>query len=634
MAKKETNLETIKKSYREEQALLDECQQHEADSYKWLSTKRDTWDDKESMLVCGLEDQISGDTKSQVFDPVLSTIVFERGARVMAQNPSGKAFAVSKNDVGKNLLMNLLLKFFRNNANEHYSHLVKLRMLDIYSSVYGSFFALVPWRIDERSGYIGPELTLIPIRDIRPQPGKKCVGESDWFGIKSAASLSWLLEQQKAFPNIWRNVDSLATEIRSKKSEGDTQRASAREERSYIEREWWPSLIGDTKFPSVDIVTEYRSNAWITWAPKQVDPKTSRPWILRIVENPYPEGLLPIVEKHAFPLLDSIIGLGEFERGQTLQFAINSLINLYLDGVKYSIFPPLHINPDNVVASSIKWGSGERWYMNNPNKDVQPMVLSPQGLQTFQSTYGFMLAAVHNLTGSTQVTKMEGVEPAAGKTPEAIKYMSYRESARDEWDRFMMENTIDQIYTRWISLITHNLEKSQALRIFGDEVGELQKIYKKEKILEIFESGKRGNIRIDRGQFVENGEPVTFDFELELGSTMKKNIDEERAFLGSTIAQLISQPRLLEEIRAKGKDIDIGELFKRWLITSGVKDWDKIILEPEQLLGEGETREAIEQAPIPQGQPAQIPRVQFNDSDIAAAAQQIFGGVSGIPASR
>jgi len=634
MAKQKETPETVKTNYREEQALLDECQQHEADSYKWLATKRDTWDDKEAMLVCSLEDQISGDTKSQVFDPVLSTIVFERAARVMAQNPSGKAYAVSKNDVGKNLLMNLLLKYYRNNANECYSHLVKLRMMDTYSPVYGSFFALVPWRIDERSGYIGPELTLIPIRDVRPQPGRKSVGESDWFGVKSLVSLSWLLEQQKTFPGIWRNADSLAAEIRSKKSEGDTQRASAKEERSYIEREWWPSLIGDAKYPSVEIVTEYRRDRWITWAPKQVDPKTSRPWVLRVLKEPYPEGMLPIVEKHAFPLLDSIIGLGEFERGQTLQLAINSLINLYLDGVKYSIFPPLHINPDNVIPSSFKWGPGERWYMNNPNKDVQPMALSPQGLQTFQSTYGFMLAAIQNLAGSTQVTKMEGVEPAVGKTPEAIKYMSYRESARDEWDRFMMEDTIDQIYTRWIALITNKLERPQVIRIFESEIEEIQEIYKDEKILEVFKSGKRGNAQIDKSQFIENGEPVKFDFELETGSTMKKNLDEERAIFGGMLTELVSNPRFLEEVRVKNKDIDIGELFKRYLIASGVKDWDRILIEPEQMLQKEGVVGKTAGGAVPQvsgPQTPQMPSARFNDADIAMAAEQILGGIGGIP---
>ena len=636
MAKKTTKPRTLQMGAKEEGALLEECQKHERDSYNWLATKRDTWDDKESMLICKLGDQLSGTAKSQVFDPILSTLCMDRAARVMARPPTGKAYAVSKNDLGKNMLMNLLLKYFRENAEEQYSHLLKLRLLDFNSAVYGSAFGIVPWRVNKDTGYIGPELLLLPMRSVRPQPGKKSIDESEWFGVKTSASLTWLLKEQKDHPGIWKNVEKLAAEIKEKKAGGDKP-----EERSYIEEEWYPSLIGDAVFPAVDIVTEYRRDRWITWTPRQIDNKKSRPWVLRIVENPYPEKKLPIVVKHAFPLLDSLIGLGEFERGQTLQFAVNSLINLYLDGVKYSIFPPLHVDPASVIMSSLKWGAGEMWFMNNPNRDVQPMSLSPQGLQTFQSTYSFMMTAIHNLMGSTQVTKMEGTEPSIGKTPEAIKYMTYRESARDDWDRFMMEDTVDQIYTRWITLITHNLKADQTIRIYGPEIEEIQKLYPDEDIMEVFESGKRANLRINKEFFTERGEPVKFDYELIPRSSMRASTEDEAEFLSQILMVFLKAPRLIEEVRARGKDIDFAELVKRLLIASPVKDWEKIIVEPEQQFGAGGmvttptvTTPTGGASPVTGGASPGVPTAasQFQDQEIAAVAQQIFGGIGGIPA--
>ncbi len=631
--KKPSKHKPIKEGEKGQAALLEECQTHESDSHKWLSTKRDTWDEKESMLICRLEDQLSTRAKSQVFDPVLSTLCMDRAARVMARPASGRAYAVSRDDLGKNALMNLLLKYYRKNANEHYSHLMKLRLTNFYSSVYGSFFGLVPWRVNPRNGYIGPEYLNLEMRNVRPQPGKKNVDESDWFGVKASVSASWLLEQQKANPDIWQNVDNMMSEMKARKSEGDNSKASVKEARSYVERELYPSLFGDTVFPSVDIYTEYRTDKWITWTPQQIDNKKSRPWILRIVENPYPEGMLPITVKHAFPLLDSIIGLGEFERGQTLQFAVNSLINLYLDGVKYSIFPPLHINPDNVTPSSIKWGAGEKWFMNNPNKDVQPMNLNPQGMQTFQSTYGFMQTAIHNLMGTAQVTKTEGVEAGMGKSPEAIKYMSFRESARDNWDRFMMEDTVGQIYTRWIALAANELEVDQIVRVHEAEIKELKNIYPKENILEVFKSGKRGNVKINKKYFQENGEPVKFDFEIEPGSTMKRNVQDEAQFLGGFMALLLKNPGLLAEIREKGKDIDFAELVKRTLLASPVRDWDRILIEPEQKLGEEGKEGKVEGKVVPtiSETPAPVKVPEFKDQAIAAAAHKIFGGIKGIP---
>jgi hypothetical protein len=472
---------------------------------------------------------------------------------------------------------------------------------------------------------------------------KKTINESDWFGVAEDISVHWLIEQNKKLPGIWMNVEELANEMKESKDPGDVQ---TDREKSYTERELYPSVIGDTKYPTIRAYTEYRRDRWITWCPQRANKKSSRPLILRVVENPYPKGMLPIVAKHAFPLMNSIIGLGEFERGMTLQKSINSLWNLYLDGVKYSIFPPLHINPDEVVPTSIKWGAGERWFMNHPNVDVQTMNLSPRGMDTFQSTYGFMMSAIQNLTGTSVVSQPSNVEPTLGKTPQAIQMRATQMSARDEWDRFMMEDTIKEIYERWIALITHNLKVPQVLRIYEGEIQEIQKVYPKEKILEIFKSGKRGNLTIDNKYFKDNKDKIIdFDFELETGSTMKKNIEDEGMVISSIIQSLstkVGNMTILEEIRQKGKDVDIAELYKRWVALQ-LKDYDKIIIEPESTEMTTEQENIVNQSPgqvLPEavvGQPASVNvGEQFKDEEIANVAQEvlsnnIFGGVSGIP---
>ena len=649
MAKKP--LQPLEKTVSQASALVEECEQHEQDSYNALSTIRPTWDDKMAMLTCKLEDEISDTTKSQVFDPVLSTMLLERTGRVMYQNPSGKAYAVSKDDVGKNILMNLNLKYYRQNANEQYSFLTKLRMLDFYSGVFGTYFGLVPWRVNPDNGYIGPELLLLDMWKIRPQPMKKNLDESDYFGVESDISLAWLQKQAKANPKVWMNIDKVSAQMKAKKDPGDA--SSADKNRSFVEKEWYPSVFGDAKYPSLKVHTEYRRDCWISWTPKQIDDENSRPHIIRIVRNPYPEGMLPIVAKHAFPLMNSMIGLGEFERGMTLQKAANSLWNLYLDGVKYSIFPPLHINPDEVVPESIKWGAGERWFMNNPNKDVQSMRMSPSGLQTFQPTYGYLMSAVQNLSGSTQVSQPSGTEPTLGKTPEAIKMRGMQSSARDEWDRFMMDESIKEIYKRWIALTTHNLEAPQAMRVFEGEIEDIQKAYPEENILEVFKSGKRGTLTVSKGYYQEKDKegkkrPVKFDFELEPGSTMKKNIEDEVTQITAIINSLgtkVGPITMLEAIRAQGGDVKILELYKTWLQGIGKKDYDKVLIEPE---AKAPGQEGVEQVP-PGGQvpprgdvpvenvpaqsgpvPTEVPK--FKDEEIANVANEIFAGrPNGVP---
>lgn len=587
--------EKIEVSEDEQAKLLEDAQDFEDQSYRYLSNVRKDWPDKESMLL-GVrpEDKLSQKTKSKVVGNQLSTMTFERASRVMAQNAVGRASAVSKNDVGKNLLMNMLLKYYQGKANEEGSHLLKLRQMDVYSHVYGSMFALVPWRVNRLNGYIGPELLPINMRDIRPQPGRRTIDKMDQFGVRSVVSLNWLKKQDK---KVWLNVDKLEAELKEAKDPGESGRTNSRDVKSYVEQQRYPTTVGDSTFPDIEMFTNYQYDRWITWCPRFADIEGSRPHILRVVTNPYPKGYLPIIVKHAFPLMDSIIGLGDFERGKTLQFAANSLVNLLLDGVKYAIFPPVHVNLDEVDPTSLVWGAGNKWYMTRPNQSVQAMrTNSQEWMGTFQSTFGLLSSLIQNLSGGTQASATPGQTPSLGKTPDAVKQYGLSQSARDEWDRFMMEDMLgNQLYPRWTALIAAKMEVPLTMRIFGPEIRDLQATYKDENVLEVFESKTRGNIKVSKDLLndKDGDEPTKYDFELESGSTMQRgNMDEGEA-ASQTIKDFQDAPWMLEEIRKKGKDIDFAELYKRRMIGGGIKDWDKILISPEDNLGDHGTQEVL-----------------------------------------
>ena len=621
---------------KEDSQLLDECIDHQAQSAKMLETVSSTWDEKEAMLIGKLEDSLSKKAKSKIFDPRLSTIVFERASRVMAQNPKGKAMAVSSDDIGKNALMNLYLKHIVSKDNEQFSHLVKLRMLDLYSLVYGSMFGLVSWRVNMKNGYIGPSTYIIPIRDAFPQPGIRNVNDADWFNVRTWLSVDAL---KNVDGEVWKkdNIAALIEQLKKEKSEGDKPK-DGKNDRSYVERTYYPSNTGDTVFPRIEVFTEYRGDKWITWTPQRTNSKTSKPFILRVLNDPYPEEMLPIVAKHCFPLIDSPISLGEFERGKTLQYAINSLINLYFDGVKYSIFPPLAINADKVVPSSIKWGAGERWFMENPNVDVQPVALSPRGIDTFNSTYGFLLSALYNQSGSSEVSPTGKTDSSLGKTPQAIRFQANKESARDNWDKMMIEETVREIYTRFIALATSKLESSVAIRLFGPEIEEIKKT--NPDVVELFKSG-RGQVKISKKAI--SGQ---YDFELETGSTMAPNLEGEREDITDILKSVLENGAIQQSLAVENQQVNVGELFRRWLTVKGIKDVDKIITAKmgEPSLAPNVAPQEAQGQVIPNVVPAteepvtppeeitpEAPAVELQDPDIRALAERMRGGINGIP---
>ena len=601
----------------EERKLLSELQAHNADSDTYISDIRDTWDDKEDLLIGKLTDDLSKNAaKSQVFDPRLSTIAFERAARVSAQLPTGKAYAVSRDDIGKNKVMNLLLsKYIYKNANSQFPMLTKVRLMDLYSLVYGSMFALVDWVVDERREYYGPDFFILNIRDVFPQPGAISIADSDWIQVSTLKSLQWIKERDK---KTWKNLDKVIEGV--KDSAGKTKDDMDSDRRMSSAREAFPTLTGDKVFPKVELITEYRRDKWITYAPDYNV-------IVREIENPHNNGKLPIVAKHSFPLIDNIFGLGEFERGKSLQFAINSLINLYLDGVKMSLFPPLQINPDGVVPSTIKWGAGAKWSVKRPNVDIQMMNMSPRGLDTFQSTYQFMVAAMLNQAGTTDTTVSKTTDPGMGKTPQAIDFVKERESARDNWDRYMLEQFLEGITGRFIDLTTEKMERPVILRLIGEEVKEIAKEYP--DATEIFESSRRG-LRNGRGKVTVNKKMLKskWDYEIDSGSTMVDDPLSTSKAVNNLLKMVLEHPEIQAEFQQQGKHINVPELVKRSIIDNGIRDWDKIITD----LKENPEQQGTQQGPMPQG-----PQSNFSDPEIARLHDQIMGatgGIGGIPSGR
>lgn len=548
-------------------------------SDKYVSTKREEWDNKEDIFFSKNTDDISGDeTKSQINDPRLSTYTLERAGRVCSQLPTGKPFALSKNDRGKNKLMTLVLnKWVYPNAKNQFPLITKFKLMDMYSLIYGSSFGLVDWVVDKTRGYIGPDLFLLNIRDVFPQAGAISLEDSDYIYVSTLKSKEWLKSRDN---ETWKNIDKVLKKTTGKsRSQMSSDRISSRYSDFYSSYD-----AGGKDNPYIELITRYERDKWITFNPDSKE-------IVRVIENPHKNGELPVVSKHAFPLLDDFFGLGEIERGETLQKAINSLINLYFDGVKMQLFPPLQINPDEVVASSIKMRPGVKMYMDRPNQSVQAMNVSDKSLATFQSSYNFLLGALENTNGTTSTQVAQQYDSTAGKTPQALKMQSARENTRDMMDRYQMEVTVQNVIEKFVNLQANKMEAPLILSLFSAEVDQIAKEFP--DIVDFFDSGEGAKLTIDKELLKGK-----YRFEVDSGSMIKKDDELELANLNTMLqvvlqnAQInpqtgkVSSP-LIQAVEEGGKRIDVAELFKQWVIKAGTNDWDKIIIEEEPNGGMG-----------------------------------------------
>jgi hypothetical protein len=226
-----------------------------------------------------------------------------------------------------------------------------------------------------------------------------------------------------------------------------------------------------------------------------------------------------------------------------------------------------------------------------------------------------------------------------GKTPRAIENRLFNQKARDEWDLFMMDETIQSLYERWIALIGSKQEKNVKIRLFKEEMEDIEKTYP--DVVQMFDSGKRGEVSIKKGSL-----DTKYDFVLEPGSTYQVDPEEEQNKITAVLKSVLESPQILESLQVEGKELRIGELFERWL-KYNVRDWDNIIVDKEP---ESESLESIpdemNQMPMPeqpmpempQGMPQGMPMPQempmdasIEDPQLQGLVDEVLGGMGGIP---
>ena len=547
--------------------IINEIKSRFQASYDNLSTKREVWDSMEDLFHGRLNDTVSSRTKSQIFDHRLSTLIIERAHRVMAQLPVGKVRGISKNDLGDARLKNLILdKYVVPNANAQFDFLTKLRMVDMYSNVYGAFDVLVDWDV-RSNGYAGPDIWLLNVRDVFPQAGAVSLEDSDFVIVRTWQPLSYFERLGKK--DGFKNISSIVGRLKDKS--GSKQNRTSEDQ----------SKRGETQYPNTstakgmgffEVLTQFEGDRWVDFC---VDADME----FRDIENPHKNGELPIVRKYSMPLLDDISGMGDMERGESMQKTINAVWNLYLDGVKMSIFPPALINKDNIAAmSSIKWGAAEKWLVRGQiDNAVRTINLSPQGISTFNNTLQTANASILNLFGTSDTTVTKETDAGYGRTPQALQMQQARENTRDAADRFYMERFLTSVMKKMVNLVSKKQPSSVAIRMFEEEIAEIARSYPEIEEMYDKESGKLVISKKGSGSNL-------YDSEIVSGSTFAADQKVQQDNLSSLItlyksSQTPNGNTLVADLDKEGYILKFGELFKKVIASSGIQDWDKILVE-------------------------------------------------------
>lgn len=520
----------------------------------------DTFDRREKFLIGDVYDSVSqSTTRAQVVDQTLLSALIRRTNDTMAQPPTGIVKVLSKKNKGKGLLINAILNhYIIPNANTQYDIYTKFWMLEFLSLLYGKQDVLVDYIV--KDDYVGPDFYLIPVRNGIPEAGAISIDDASRYWVRSWVNRDWL-EKRKGLRN-WKNIDKAIAKLAKGKKTSDTRKTS------YIERKYQSNL---QRTESIELVTLYERDRWVTFLPNEK-------YILREIENPHKNGELPIVSKVCYPLLGRYLGLSEYERLISQQKALNSFINLNLSSMAMAVYPPLKLYLPDLVVSTLKYEAAAKWILRNPNPNaITNHPPAPGSIAAFQEVYGTLKAGILSSMGTTDTTIPRNVSPTMGKTPEALKMQQMLMASHTNFDRKMLEKAIEKIYDKFVELVARKQEKPIKLDLFGEEIKEIAKIYP--DVTEMFETQDGGRVKI-KPQDVRGNK---YKFFIDAGSTLRKEQAVENATLTSVLTLLFKIPTAIQQmsqgqqIVVGSKAIDVGELFKRWLMTARVDGWDKMI---------------------------------------------------------
>lgn len=528
-----------------------------------LRNKRILWDEVEDIFLGNLRDRLSADSNSRVFDHKISTMILESEARVMATTGTGKVKAISKNDQGSAQLMNLILdKYIVPNANSQFPLIVKHRMMQRHSKIYGNAFAMVDWVV-RKNGYVGPDLFLLSIRDVFPQVGALSIDDSDYIIVRTYRPMSFFegLKKQNGYKNIDKIITSLKASSGNKANKDDDQKTRRESDNSPHAS----TPRGDGQF---EILMQFERDRWTFVVPQ------AEYTVMRDSKNPNNDGELPIVNKYGIPLADDFMALGDAERGRTMQYAVNSSWNLALDSAKMSLFPIAVINKDAVIKSSIKRQAGANWLVRgNINNVAKALELTPQGLQTHSAIYNLANAALLNMFGTTDTTVSASTDASFGKTPEALKQQSARENARDAWDKFYVDLYITQVNKKFVNMISEKQSTDIQIRMFEPEIAKLSAQYP--EIAEMYDE-KSGNINIKKSKTGS----IVYDYEQLAGSTFAADQEKQIENLQAIFAWLSNPqvgPYVEERLGREGTTLNMTKLLEG-IVSKNIENWSEVVM--------------------------------------------------------
>ena len=556
-----------------------------------------------------------------LFDPRVFTFITEKNSRLIANKPKAYLTPRKDADVLAARINNELLSYQWDQATGGGTMLSKIALMDINTRKYGASFAICRWRYettpDGKCVYDGPEMRVLNNREVAHDISANSIQDCNWFQLREQVtfqSLKQVNDAARSGPQ-YKNLDKLKQALAiegdqiSKGGDGRAQNWISRD-RSIAGLEIDPVGKDDT-FPTIEIVTEYRKDRWITFSPKHGV-------VLRDIPNPYKNYEIPIVMLRYYIIDDDLYGLSEIEPVKGLQKAINAILCQYVDEINQKLYTPIAVGP-GVRMHTLEWAKGARWIMNNPNSDFRLVESRSNAAQYFNSTYSALVSAMMNAVGESSLGT-SNIQPfQKDKTATEVKALQIQRNARDNSNQNFLSEALQRQMMLWHSmnqvfLFIDPKTQQYPIRVSGQDAIEYfnsQELGAEElpdeQIDIAYEMSAKGldNGKLDTSSLMIPKYPVkvngkvgkklqmdygdksgvlyvepsdikgTFDFVIDVESMNVTAQDEKKQAIQQAISLLVTNPNVAQMLAMEGVKPKFKDLFTKWLEDLGFTNADR-----------------------------------------------------------
>jgi hypothetical protein len=381
---------------------------------------------------------------SKIVDPVIRTALMEKTSRLFNGKLRGTVVPRESGDNVKAKILNAILDYYWDNAQLGGSMLEKWALMDTYTRLFGAAFALCYWR--KTDDYDGVEFKVLDNRDVFVDYQANHVKNANWVQVREWRTLQDLKNTTINGENLYENLDELERMIFAE-YQGD--RRDVRYTSVVKQLRGLEDRVGqDIYFKTVEVVTEYRKDRWITFTPRYG-------LILRDIENPLDSKIIPVVQLRYYQNGDDVYGESEFESVLPIQRAINANLCAFQDQINFSLRPPIKVanNADGVRLDTIVYAPNALWLTGSTPNNIIEHQSGTQVVQQFSTTYQVLKSAFNTALGELSAG-VSNVNPmATEKTATEVRATFSQMQSRDQFNQLFLTEALKDQMIMWIKLI-------------------------------------------------------------------------------------------------------------------------------------------------------------------------------------